>query len=244
MATFEDTENAADAAALENGIGSDVPYQIQALTDRDWREINKGLDRRFSGLFVSGVNGKLVPWRGEHHLAALSLFELDPAIDSFEVMPERISLSIDGKLRSYIPAFRLRCGSITLMVDVLHPGQEKHPKRAQVSATIRAAYGCIGVRYRTMSEREVFAQPRQRNARYVLEYRGFQASAETELAVVKALGRSGKHTIDSLTASLAEFPDARDTLFFLATRRRIKVGLWATTPGGMPAELLSWKGLS
>ena len=244
MATYDETKAAADIAARDNGIGSDVPYRIEALTDEDWKEINKGLDRRYSGLFVSGVNGGVLPWRGEHHLAALSLFELDPGIDSFEFMPERISLTIEGKKRSYIPAFRLRCGPATLMVDVLHPGQEKHPKRAQVSATIRAAYGCIGVRYRTLSEREVFAQPRQRNARYVLEYRGFRPSAETELAAVKALGRRGRHTVDSLTASLGDFPDVRDTLFSLATKRRIKLGLWAETPGEMPAELLSWKGLS
>ena len=244
MTSYRDTEEAADTAARDNGIGSDVPYQIEALTDLDWREINKGLDRRFSGLFASGLNGKMVPWRSENHLAALSLFELDPGIDGFEVMPERISLSIDGKRRSYIPAFRLRCGSVTIMVDILRAAQEKHPKRAQVSATIRAAYECIGVRYQTISARSVLAQPRQSNARYVLEYRGFRPPAETELAVVKALGRTGRHTIDSLTASLLEFPDARDTLFSLATRRRIKVGLWAKTTGEMSAALLSWRGLS
>jgi hypothetical protein len=244
MTSFDDTPSTAISEVQENGIGSDLAYRIDPLTDQDWKDINAGLDRRFSGLFISGVNSKELPWRGTHHLAAMSLFELDPAIDQFEVMPERITVTIDGKRRRYIPAFRLLCGRTVLMVDVLHVGQEKHPKRAEVTETLRMAYGCRGIRYKTIPERRVFAQPRQRNARYVLEYRSVHPAAETEMAVVKALAKHGKHTVDSVVATLADYPDGRDALLALATQRRVKLDLWAATPGEMTASLLSWKGLS
>jgi hypothetical protein len=241
MTSFDDTTNDAISEIQENGIGSDLATSIVKLTNDDWKEINAGLDRRFSGLFVSLVNRKDLPWRGPHHLAALSLFELDHGINRFEVMPERITVTIGGKQRKYIPAFRLLCDRTVLMVDVLHPGQEKHPKRAEVTETLRIAYGTVGVRYRTIPERHVFAQPRQRNARYVLEYRGVRPSDEAERAVVKALATNGKHTVNSIVAALPDHRDARDALFMLATQRFVKLDLWASTPGEMAVNLRSWK---
>ncbi len=224
--------------------GDDLACRIEPLSDDDWKEINSKIDRRYGGFFVSGVNQKVLPWRGEHQLAALSVFEMDLGIDAFEVSPERVTLMVAGKKRSYVPAYRLRRGSATVMVDILHRAQEKHPLRPVVTATITAGYARIGVHYRALPERRVFAQPRYGNARFVLGHRGLDTRAETELAVVRVLGRKGPHDVASVVSALPDLPDARETLLALAARRRVKLGLWAPTIGGMRAELISWGGLS
>ena len=130
------------------------------------------------------------------------------------------------------------------MVDILHRAQEKHPLRPVITATITAGYARVGVHYRALPERRVFAQPRYRNARFVLGHRGLDTRAETELAVVRMLGRKGPHDVASVVSALPDLPDARETLLALAARRRVKLGLWAPTIGGMQAELISWGGLS
>ncbi len=224
--------------------GSDLACRIEPLTDDDWKGINSEIDRRFGGFFVSGANQKVLAWRGEHQLAALSVFELDPGIDAFEVSPERITVMVAGKKRSYVPAYRLRRGSATVMLDVLHRRQETHPLRPIVTATIRAGYARIGIHYRVLPERRLYAQPRLRNARFVLGHRGLDTRAETELAVIRVLGRPGPHDVASVVAALPGLPDARETLLALATRRRVKLGLWAPEIGSMTAELISWRGLS
>ena len=224
--------------------GSDLACRIEPLSDDDWKQINSKIDRRYGGFFVSGVNQKVLPWRGEHQLAALSVFEMDPGIDAFEVSPERVTVLVAGKKRSYIPAYRLRRGSATVMVDILHRAQEKHPLRPVITATITAGYARVGVHYRALPERRVFAQPRYGNVRFVLGHRGLDTRAETELAVVRVLGRKGPHDVASVVSALPDLPDARETLLALAAQRRVKLGLWAPTIGGMQAELISWGGLS
>ena len=243
-----DQETAHDAIIETDAIGadpgSDLACHIEPLTDDDWKEINSKIDRRYGGFFVSGVNQKVLPWRGEHQLAALSVFEMDPGIDAFEVSPERVTILVAGKKRSYVPAYRLRRGSATVMVDILHRAQEKHPLRPIITATITAGYARIGIHYRALPERRVFAQPRYGNARFVLGHRGLDTRAETELAVVRVLGRKGPHDVASVVSALPDFPDAQETLLALASQRRVKLGLWAPTIGGMQAELISWEGLS
>ena len=213
MTIDSDTQVTASLDEFENTAGSDLAYLIEPLTPSDWALINQKLERRFSGVFVSRVNGKALPWRGTHHLAALSLFELDPTIDAFEVMPERMSLTLGSKRYSFIPAFRIRSGHSVMMVDVLHAGQEAQPHRARLTAAINTAYSSVGLRYRTIPERDVLAQPRLRNARFVLGYRGFDPVGETEMAVVKVLSQPGAHTVNSVIAAAAAHPDVRDTLF-------------------------------
>ena len=240
----DDHDTITETDMVGSDPGSDLACRIEPLTDDDWKEINSKIDHRYGGFFVSGLNQKVLPWRGEHQLAALSVFELDPGIDAFEVSPERVTVMVAGKKRSYVPAYRLRRGSATVMVDVLHRRQETHPLRVVVTATITAGYARIGVHYRVLPEKRVFAQPRFSNARFVLGHRGLDTRAETELAVVRVLGRKGRHDVTSVAAALPDLPDARETLLALATRRRVKLGLWAPTIGEMTAELISWEGLS
>jgi hypothetical protein len=159
-------------------------------------------------------------------------------------MPERLTLLVAGKRRSYVPDFRIRRGATIAMVDVLHRNEVKSPFRPAVTATIEAAYATIGIVYRALTEQQVVAEPRLGNARLVLEHRGADPRAETEMALVQALNRRGEHTVASLVAALPRHADARDVLFRLACDGKVRLGLWARTPGEMRAELLLWKGLS
>ena len=221
----------------------DAVFKVEPLSAADWREIDEMMSLRFSGFFVSALMGAALPWRSLRHLAALSLFELDPAIESIEVMPERVTLYAGGKPRKYVPHFRLRSGSSVTVADVIRRGQEDNPVRTRATALLQEIYARRGIRYRALPEATVTAQPRLGNARAVLGCRGFRPTQEAEMAVVETLGQPRRHTLASLAGCLPTIDHLKDTVFALAARRVVRLDLGAPCHGDMTVELLSWRGL-
>ena len=221
----------------------DIAFMVAPLTAAEWKALDERLSQRFSGFFVSTLMGAALPWRNLRHLAALSLFELDPAIDSIEVMPERVVLSAGGRPREYVPHFRLRSGSQVTMADVIRRDQEDNPVRARATALLQEIYARRGIRYCALPETVVTAQPRLDNARAILGCRGFRPTPDAEMAIVETLGQPGRHTVASLAGRLPTVAHLKDTVFALATRRVLRVDLGAACHGDMAVGLLSWKGL-
>jgi hypothetical protein len=221
----------------------DIAFAVAPLTAADWKQIDERLAGRFNGFFVSRLMGAALPWRSRRHFNALSLFELDPAIDRIEIMPERVMFVVDGRTRDYTPHFRLRSGAEVTVVDVLRRGQESNPARAAVTAVLEEIYARRGIRYHALHEARVAAQPRLGNARAVLACRGFDPPPEAEMAVVETLGERRRHTVGSLAERLQTTVGVKDTVFALATRRKVRLDLWAPRHADMAVELLSWRGL-
>ena len=220
----------------------DIAFAVTPLTEADWKEISEQQAKRFSGFFVSNLMGEALAWRGLRHLAALSLFELDPAIDRIEVMPEHVTLSVGGKVRRYTPHFRLRSGLQVTVADVLRKGQENSPTRAAVTTHLEQIYAARGVRYVTLPEKLVTAEPRLGNARAVLECRGHRPAPETEMAVVETLSEPGRHTVGTLAERLDGGTDVKNCVFALATRRTVRLNLRASRHEDMEVRLLTWQG--
>jgi len=160
----------------------DVAFRTAPLSPAEWSEIDERLAKRFSGFFASRLMDRALPWRGLRHLATLSLFELNPAVESIEVMPERVTMFVDGRARDYTPHFRLRSAGGVAMADVLRYGQERNPARARVTALLRDIYAHRGIRYCALPEGAVTAEPVLGNARAVLACRGYDPPPEAELS--------------------------------------------------------------
>jgi len=224
------------------------PFDFAPLTEEDRKRIAQGMKHTFSGAFLSLVENDWLPWRNSRELAALSLFELDHRAEQIEVLPERITVTVDGHRVSHIPAFRLRRGASTVVVDILTDGQVKALKlsdnptgESKLTAALKRAYATRGVRYETLPYALVRAQPRYRNARLVLRGRRYEPPAETEIAILSALSTPGPHTVRSIAKSLPGHSNVREAVYSLATRRRVAIELWARDPYDMSVRLASWE---
>ena len=95
--TVDDKEAITEIESAGVRPGGDLVCRIERLTDDGWKEIDSKIDCRLGGFFVSGANGTVLPWRGEHQLAGLSMLEMDHGIDTFEVSPERAGELVCGR---------------------------------------------------------------------------------------------------------------------------------------------------
>ena len=220
-----------------------VASHITELTTDDWRKITEGLTRRFTGDFPLDRNGASVNWRTQRERAAISILALDPRIDRIEGMPERVTLMVDGRQRVWSPALRITSGRRVVMADVIRDATAATPERQQITELLTCAYAERGVGYTTMLESSVCREPRLRNARFVLGYRGVDCDPDTELAVVGALSRNTQVTLGSLETQLDGSGDVRATVFAMATRKQVRLDLRAPDFTSMQVKLVSWEGL-
>ena len=222
-------------------VDAHVASHITKLTADDWRKITEGLTRRFSGDFPLDRNGASVNWRTQRERAAISILALDPRIDSIEGMPERVTLMVNGRQRVWSPALRITSGRRVVMADVIREATATAPERQHVTELLTRTYAERGITYTTMLEGRVCREPRLANARFVLGYRGVDCDPDTELAVVGALSRGGEVTLGSLEAQLVGFGDVRATVFAMATRKQVRLDLWAPDFASMEVLLVSWE---
>jgi hypothetical protein len=214
--------------------------KFERLEDNEWQMLVQMSPGVRSGVFASVAFGRPLRWLGEHHLAALILFELDPGIDGIEIMPEAVTVTIQGWRETFYPMFRLTMGGQTVVIDAL--AQSQYSSRDEnlnwpVDA-LQRAYSAIGIGYKALREREVNAQPRMRNARAVVDGQAPVPCVATMDIIAKLLTRRGRHTIRTIVAALPDVPDVMATVFAMATHRWVNLTLWSATPGAMVVKLL------
>jgi hypothetical protein len=224
---------------------SAAPSRIEScdfspLTDEDRKRIARNMRHTVSGSFVTIVQGGSLIWRNLREFHALSLFELDLRVEQIEVVPERVTVMIDGRSISHIPAFRLRCGAVRVVLDVVTDRQIEKPSHQAVAGALTRAYASRGMRYKELRYAHVRAQPRLRNARLVLRGRCYDPPDETELAILALLSTPGRQTVRSISAAVPTDPHVRDAVYSLATRRRLAIDLWASDPDDMGVRLAPW----
>jgi hypothetical protein len=218
-------------------------HHIARTTDEDWRRVTEGLTRRFSGEFPYPRTGTVLTWRTERERAAISILALEPRIDNIEVIPERVTIIVDGKRREWSPALRLTSGRRVAMVDVIRDSSLESPARDELTAQLTQIYAERGISYTVMLESRVRKQPRLSNARFVLGYRSVDPDPDTELAVVGALTRGMDASLGYLESKLAWTGDVRAAVFAMAARGQVKLDLWARDLADMSVKLVSWEGL-
>jgi hypothetical protein len=215
-------------------------FDFSPLTDEDRKRIARQMTHTVSGAFVTVAQGGSLLWRNPRELHALSLFELDLRVEQIEVVPERVTVMVDGRSVDHIPAFRLRCAAARVVLDVVTDAQREKLGHQAVAGALTRAYASRGMRYTELRYAHVRGQPRLRNARLVLRGRCYDPPPETEFAILSLLSTPGRHTIRSISTAVPPNPHVRDAVYALATRRRIAIDLWARDPDDMVIRLASW----
>lgn len=224
-------------------VDDHVAHHVAPTTDEDWKRVTEGLTRRFSGEFPYARKDTVLSWRVERERAAIALFALDPRIDNIEVIPERVTLMIDGKRRIWFPALRLTSRRRVAMADVIRDSTLASPVRCELTELLTHIYAERGVTYTVMLESRVRKEPRLSNARLVLGYAGVDQDIDTELAVVAVLTQGDDASLGYLESKLAGVGDVRATVFRMATLGQVKLDLWARDLADMSVKLVSWEGL-
>lgn len=229
--------------ATDASADAHVASHITQLTADDWRRITEGLTRRFSGDFPLDRNGASVNWRTQRERAAISILALDPRIDSIETVSERVTMIVDGRRRTWTPALRITSGRRVVVADVIRDESAAQPARREVTDLLTRIYAERGVTYTSMLESRVCREPRLRNARFVLGYRGVDCDPDTELAVVGALSGDAEVTLGALETLLDDGGNVQAAVFAMATRKQVRLDLWAPDFASMRIRLVSWEGL-
>ena len=220
-----------------------VAHHFTQITAADWVKISEGLTRRFSGDFPYARNNTVLNWRTERERSAISIFALDPRIDGIEVMPERVTLVVEGRRKTWAPALRITAGRHVAMADIIRDASSNLPARHELTTLLTQVYRKRGIAYTTLLESQVQKEPRLHNARLILGYRAVEIDAASEMAVVAALSTRIKVTLGELETKLTGHTEVRATVFKLATLGIVRVDLWADNLADMSVKLVSWEGL-
>ena len=222
---------------------SHVAHHYAPTTAEEWRKVTEGLTRRFSGDFPYARNRTILKWRTERERAAISILALEPRVHNIEIIPEHVTLIIDGRRRDWFPALRITSGRNVVMADVIRDKSLASPGRCEITELLTHHYAERGIRYTVLTESRVRKEPRFSNARHILGYRELDPDPDTELAVVSTLTRAAEIKLGDLEAKLEGFGEVRAAVFTMATRGQVKLDLWAADFARMSVELVRWEGL-
>ena len=220
----------ATGPATENSVSA-----ISPLDADDVSRMKAAQKRRAHGVFQSEKSGKSLPWRNEAERDLMALLEVDPAVHSMEAWPEKVSIVLNGRESSWVPALRVQFadGPRTAILDAAETWDADKPWRRRLSRSLARIYGDRQIAYRFFAAREIRVQPRLRNAKAILERRGYPIDAASELLAIEALS-VGARTIGEVGHIFPGGPDAaRNTLYSMAIRGIVELDLSAAAAANM-----------
>lgn len=207
---------------------------LDAVDPATRREIQRSLSKRVHGVFASRKNRKPLPWRNRHEHGLFGLLEIDPAVRSFEAMPEKVSFLLNGVPASHVPSVRVVTTTGMAILDVARSG-------GRLAKAISAIYAGRGIAYRAIDTRCLHVLPRRLNADWILSYRGYEPTPTAVMEVTKALSRVDDRTIAALGKAL-DVPEPHATVCAMALDGRLSLDLTASSPLEMRAALFGGAG--
>ncbi|MBO6947534.1 MAG: TnsA endonuclease N-terminal domain-containing protein [Rhodospirillales bacterium] len=136
------------------------------------REVVRPTTHRYVGRFSSVKNDRMVHWESKLERDQIVLLEIDPDVVSFFEQPTPFYYEIDGKPRKYTPDFLVRREAYDSIIEVK---PSKFAESAEWSEHLRFLSQVVtdhGFQYVVATEREIQREPRLRNAKRILRYRG------------------------------------------------------------------------
>lgn len=211
-----------------------ITSRLVAVDPATRREIQRSLSKRVHGVFASSKNRQPIPWRNRDERSLFGLLEIDPAVRSFEAMPEKVAFFLSGKPVVHVPSVRAMTTSGMAILDVARSG-------GRMAKAMASIYSTRGIAYRAIDARTLHLLPRRTNADWILTYRGFEPTPAGIIAVTKALSRSDSLTIGELGRKL-DVAEPHATICALALGGRLALDLSASTPVEMRATLFAGTG--
>jgi hypothetical protein len=195
------------------------------------REIQRSLSKRVHGVFASRKNRKPIPWRNRDEQSLFALLEIDPAVRSFEAMPEKVTFYLNGKQAVHVPSVRVITNNGMAILDVARAGGGMAEAMAKI-------YAGRGITYRAVGARSLHVLPRRSNAEWILTFRGFEPKPTAVMAVTKALSVKDGLPVGALGRSLT-IAEPHATLCAMALDGRLSLDLAASSPFEMRAALFA-----
>ncbi|MDT8292267.1 hypothetical protein RQ846_21435 [Roseomonas mucosa] len=205
--------------------------RVLPLSSEDVAAVARSLTRRSSGFTTSRKNDASIPWRVRTERDLMRILELDHGVISYEAMPEKVELVLDGKRYRVVPAIRAYTVRGPMVFDVLRSDADPSPARAAVIRAVRDIYSHRGVRYACLRPRQVRTEPRMTNVTYARSFKGIVPDDASRLRILDLISLEGRSwTVATLREALGAEADG---LFHLAMRRVLRLDLAAPEPTSM-----------
>ena len=205
--------------------------RVLPLSPQDVSAVARGLTRRSNGFTTSRKNDASIPWRARVERDLMRVFELDHGIVSYEAMPEKVELVLDGRHHRVVPAIRASTVRGPMVFDVLKSDADPSPARVAVTRAVRDVYGLRGVRYVCLRPRQVRAEPRMTNVTYARSFKHVRPDDASRLRILGLMSLEGRSwTVATLRQVLGHEADG---LFHLAMCRVLRLDLGAPEPTAM-----------
>ena len=214
-----------------------TPARFAPITNEDWKRIQASMRRQVSGAFTSMKMNAALPWRKPAERDMLALLEVDPKVDTIEVLPHQVVVLIEGKERRHFPSFQVRSGARTAIVDAISNREAAYPARKAFTAVLEDVYQERGLKYLAVAAGEILVEPRFANVRYILRCKRFSSAPETEREVIDILSERRSATLAEIRDQLSARPFVPETVCAMALSRMVNLNPGAPEPTEMAATL-------
>jgi hypothetical protein len=197
----------------------------------DWKRISASLSHRVHGVFPSRKTNAPVPWRTPQERDLIHLLEVDPEIEAYEALPERVAVIVNGRKRTLYPGFRVHCrDSRVAILDAVSDREANSAARCALTKHLTGFYAERGVAYRVIPEKVIRLEPRYSNAGYVLSHIGHSPTSGAEQRVMGVLSTKGPWTLRRLDEVLPGVDEPKATACAMALSGLLALDLSAQSP--------------
>lgn len=149
------------------------------------------------GYFASIKMQAQIPYESTLERLALSLFEVDPAVQEIYAQPEIMRLEIDGVTAKHYPDFRLVRADRDCLVEVKPSEKAEEASYGAMFQAARQEAAKRSLDYLVLTEKEIERQPRLDTAEIILRYAARWID-DTVAAELREALQDGPKTVDEL----------------------------------------------
>jgi hypothetical protein len=155
------------------------------------------------------------------------LFDLDPAVVSYETQPFTVNYEIDGRTISTYPDIELKLtsGIFEIAQIKMQSTYEKHLRENPRFRYERETFERLGWSYKVMTEIEIRAEPKLSNLKLLRHYRKRPVSQEIMRGVIAAVGKKPGATIRDVIGAFQAGALHEVDIFALIAQHRIRADL-------------------
>jgi hypothetical protein len=155
------------------------------------RKVVSRSNARPTGKYPSWKMGRMLHWESRNELNAFRLLDCDPDVTSFNEQPCEVVYMINGETRSHFPDILVQAHGKKEFWEVKPESKALEPEVAARTALLIRSLPVWGYAYRVVLDTELAAQPRQRNAFFLLGYGRKPATDCERESIRRAMNRCG-----------------------------------------------------
>jgi hypothetical protein len=188
------------------------------------RKVVKRSNARSTGKYPSWKMGRMLQWESRNELNAFFLLDSDPDVMSFNEQPCKITYDLDGVSRAHYPDILVQGYGRKELWEVKPDSKAEEPEFARRTTLMIKDLPTWGYTYRVVLANDLAAQPRQRNAYFLLGF-GWRPVSDGEREFIRrAINQRG--SLLWADACRGEFgPKGREILCSLVLRGALAIDM-------------------